>query len=356
MSSCHFKRLSYCSSFLLAAWFAQATASAVETQIAEPAALAYVSIRTGDANIYTRSRQGTERMITHTGINTQPALSSTGRVAFSARVGPLTKIFTAGDTGLDVHRLTASTDAESAPSWSPDGRFLAYFSSNSVSGVQSLIVFDTTRKTSTTIAGPGKSMGPAPVSWSADGARMAWLAEDTKGKNQVFVANRDGTAVQELSSKLAPRGAGSANLSPDGNKVVWVADLRGRMPIMVSDVDSGATKDLTEGVSAGHESPRWSPDGKQIIFASPRDNPQALRNDVFVMDADGTNVRNLTRSPHEDFDPKWSADGSRVVYVSLRNGTSQLFEVGSDGANPLQLTHHASHDMDHVVRPALAAR
>lgn len=319
--------------------------------------VAFVSIRTGDAHIYVQDRKGTDHMLTNgVGVHTQPALSVDGRVAYVLQVKGVPTIYTMKEDGSNHRRLTQSDRGESAPSWSPDGKSLAYFSMAMDTGTQELHILDLERANTVKIMGPGKDMGPTPASWSADGTRLAFLAVDAKGKSQVFVTDREGSAVRDISSKFAPRGGGYASLSPDGRSVAWVADLRGRYPIVVTDVETGAFRDLTEGQAAGHEAPRWSPNGRQLVFVSARGGQMDPRSEIYVMDADGKNVRNVSNHPLEDFDPKWSADGRNIVFASLRNGTTQMFEVSLESGVTRQLSTSSSHDMDHVVRPVAAVQ
>ena len=165
------------------------------------------------------------------------------------------------------------------------------------------------------------------------------------------MAQTDGSSARNVSLKLTPRGGASPNLSPDGRQLLWVANLRGRAPVVVTDVDTGVSKELTPEAITGNETPRWSPDGRQIVFCSVRDSGDSGRNDVFVMNADGSQVRNLSRHETENFDAKWSADGRSVVFASLRSGTSLLYEVSLADGITRPVSVHASHDMDHVVRP-----
>jgi TolB protein len=319
------------------------------------ASMAFVSIRTGDAQIYVRDAKGVDQMLTKAaGVHTQPAISVDGRLAYVLQVKGVPTIYTMDADGSNQQRLTQSDRGESSPSWSPDGKAVAFFSMVMDTGVQELHIVDIEQKSTVKLTGPGKDMGPAPASWSADGSRLAILAADVKGKGQVFVVPRDGSGMRDVSSKFAPRGATFANLSPDGNKVVWVPDMRGRLPIIVTDINTGDSTDLTEGQTTGNESPRWSPDGKQIAFASARGGEMDQRNEIYVMDADGKNVRNVSKHPQEDFDPKWSADGHSLVFASLRNGTTQMFKVDLVSGLTRQLSNHNSHDMDHVVRPLAA--
>jgi TolB protein len=97
---------------------------------------------------------------------------------------------------------------------------------------------------------------------------------------------------------------------------------------------------------------RRSPD--RLCQPARQRRPAAQR--YFVIDADGSNLRNLSRHPAEDFDPKWTADGRSVVFASLRTGTSLLYEVSLDDGVTKPVSVHASHDMDHVTRPMTAAK
>ena len=94
--------------------------------------------------------------------------------------------------------------------------------------------------------------------------------------------------------------------------------------------------------------PIWSPNGKQIVFTrfmgqwseKKRDFVRVVMNqDVFVIDADGTNQRNLTNHPEYDSFPDWSSDGKQIVFASSRSRIgSNLFVMSADGDNIKQIT------------------
>ena len=83
--------------------------TAVAGNVATDTSVAFVSIRSGDAQIYVRDAQGGERMLTSgKGVNTQPAWSSTGKLAFSRRVGALNKIHLVNEDGSGLRQVTDS--------------------------------------------------------------------------------------------------------------------------------------------------------------------------------------------------------------------------------------------------------
>ena len=70
-----------------------------------------------------------------------------------------------------------------------------------------------------------------------------------------------------------------------------------------------------------------SPDGRRIAFRKFLDN----NSEVYVMDSDGKNVRNLTDHPAFDGWPEWSPDGKRIAFASNRNSAYQVFVMNADG-------------------------
>ncbi|MFL5798413.1 MAG: TolB family protein [Actinomycetota bacterium] len=147
-----------------------------------------------------------------------------------------------------------------------------------------------------------------------------------------------------------PVDGGNLSLSRDGTKVAFANEVGG---ISTVRIDGIGLRDLSLPFQA--QDPAWSPDGSQIAFAGIR-NGNA---DIYVMGADGSNVRRLTRSPGDDGDPSWSPDGSLIVYddsgtqplVNGHSATQEIFTVSVGGGSPVRLTRNSTDDSQAAYSP-----
>ncbi len=125
-------------------------------------------------------------------------------------------------------------------------------------------------------------------------------------------------------------------------KIVFETTRDGNAEIYVMDANGGNLRNLTQHPARDFRAD-WSPDGKQIAFISNRSkNPEILvgDDDIYVMDADGSNVRNLTQHPGLDGSPDWSPDGKQILFLSNRDGGINTYVMDADGQNVRRLTDY----------------
>jgi Tol biopolymer transport system component len=167
--------------------------------------------------------------------------------------------------------------------------------------------------------------------WSPDGRRIAFVR-----RGAVLVAGADGSAVRRLTRDAS---ASWPAWSPDGDRVVFT----GGRDLFTVSVATGRLTRLTRSRRPwiANFTPTYSPDGRMLAFSRSTD---AFNNDLFLMRADGTKLRRLTRTRGtesrfgEEHGPTWSPDGRTIVFVSNRAGNWELHAVRPDGTGARRLT------------------
>lgn len=105
--------------------------------------------------------------------------------------------------------------------------------------------------------------------------------------------------------------------------------------IYVMNADGTERVQLTTDPAADFD-PVWSPDGTKIAFRSHRDDGNE---EIYVMDVDGSNQINLTNDPEGDWSPAWSPDGTKIAFASARDGSANdLYIMNPDGTDVEQIT------------------
>lgn len=145
--------------------------------------------------------------------------------------------------------------------------------------------------------------------------------------DQICLMNGDGTGRLQLTN--FPATAFYASLSHDGQKIFFSGKQSGGFEIYSMNIDGKNIKQLSKNLGSLY-APELSPNGERVIFTKDKDG-------LWLMKPDGKSPRRLTKS--DDIDPTWSPDGSKIAFASARNGARQLFVMDADGSNVRQLTH-----------------
>ena len=173
-------------------------------------------------------------------------------------------------------------------------------------------------------------------SWSPDGRRIAFTSS-RDGNNEIYVVDSDGSNLRRLTND--PADDGYPSWSPDGRSIVFHSSRDGNGEIYAMGSDGSNPRRLTND-SANDVAPVWSPDGRRIAFMSSRDGNW----EIYSMDSDGNNPRRLTSNSATDGIPSWSPDSRQIAFESSRDGNFEVYSMGSDGNNPRRLTNNPAVD------------
>ena len=132
----------------------------------------------------------------------------------------------------------------------------------------------------------------------------------------------------------------------EGHIAFW-SSQDGNGEIYLMDPDGSNMKNLTNH-PANDQGPKWSPDGSKIAFYTDRDylsaDPKEHSTEIYVMNADGSNPTRITNSFTIDAWPSWSPDGSKIAFQSYRDGNENIYVMNADGTDPVRLTSHPKVD------------
>lgn len=281
-------------------------------------------------------------------------------IAFSrADARGVYSLWTIVPTTGELRRVTRGCGWDWHPTWSPDGRRIAFaracgtFKAGSFDldlyvvgadgkGLRRLV------HTSTNDEWP---------TWSPDGSKIAfvsgepqWVKPGQPGEAaaDLWVVGANGRGLKRL-TRNAVKDATPA-WSPDGKWIAFTSNRNGHNEVWIIAAKGGPAHALR---LAGGE-PAWSPDGRQIAFAHGRGGAARETADLYVANSDGTAIRRLT---HErvgvvSHHPSWSPDGRSIAFMSDRGGGHVgLWVIGANGRSARRLTQPPMEDADPAWLP-----
>lgn len=234
--------------------------------------------------------------------NSDPVPSPDGRsIAFQSNRDGNNEIYVINiENGLEIN-LTNNLSNDYSPTWSPDGQQIAF-----VSDRDSIVL---------------------------DVARDIWT-------NNIYIVDADGSNVRRLTNDNVTNAYNELAWSPNGTQLALslshLSSFGGFFPNginLMAMSDSGLTR-LTFDQATNQGSPKWSSDGKHIIYVV----SGSMLSNIYMMDADGTNQIALTNNSYPSIDPAWSPNGKYIIFASRKDGNYNIYSMNADGTNTIQLT------------------
>ncbi len=226
------------------------------------------------------------------------------------------------------------------PDWSPDGKEIAFESTRDGKHAIYVVRADGSGLRKLTSA----EVSDEQPRWSPDGKRIVFISQRDKHL-QLYVMDADGSRQRRLTSvediDYQPM------FSPRGDWVVFISrhEQASVVHALYAVRADGTERKPLSDESANYTEPRWSPDGKKILFTRTdiikkyyrelsKEDQNKMRSsaEVLVMNSDGSNVKKLTTSPARDCCAYWSRDGKTVYFMSERDGSPQIYTMKPDGS------------------------
>lgn len=274
------------------------------------------------------------------GLTHSAAAQSTARIAFQERVTvktpkPVTsyQIFSMNSDGTGVAQLTSASAGALNPSWSPGQQYIAFWRQST------LYVMEAIGEANGGRIFPVAPAGNFGSDWSPDGSRICFLGTSAVGYGLWIVDVN--AATGGVGTPILVR-AGECfwpAWSPNGTRIAFCSDDGGatQQVVKVRDLATGA--EISFGVGPTdflNFNPRWSPDGTRIAFSGPvtftttsRNGTQTTStgNEIFIANADGTGITQVTSLKSFTTFPAWSPDGTALAFRSDFNGTAAIYKM-----------------------------
>lgn len=246
-----------------------------------------------------------------------------GRILFSSYQFDPGQIMAMYPDGSQRYRVIESDSLDGDPDLSPDGQFLVF--KRFIGNTERLRVLNLSNGVVTAL--PAQGLGQFRPEWSPDGSKVAYMVAEAQSL-LIWVVNADGGNPHAVTS--APGFHTDPEWSPDGN---WILYSNGGA---LERVPSGGGSPVSIPCFGGCIQAVYSPDGESIFYTG---NTTQSNQDIYRMDADGSNVDTLTSAPENEQAPVVSADGTTLVFVRyLTGGGTRLYRLDLNGSEPVDVS------------------
>ena len=230
-------------------------------------------------------------------------------------------------------QISSASGVEDYPSWSPDGRMLAYAASSGSGTTGSnwdiwLTQVGSGQPVNRTADYPGADRFPV---WAPDGSQIAFWS-DREGGGYFVMSPLGGSPKKVLASDQPVEGA-RPQWSPDGSELAAVVKNATGIFVEIVRLDTRDTRQLPlPGDQRGRFDLSWSPDGRRLAYVDAYDYASTATR-LAVLDTEDANLLFETDTATNKWSPVWSNDGRSLFFVSDRGGSMELWQqsMGKDG-------------------------
>lgn len=273
-----------------------------------------------------------------------PAIN--GKIVFQSNRDGNADLYIMNVDGSEIQNLTNLPASDTianlnySPVSSPDGKTIAFVSERDGNSEIYVINIESGIQVNLT---NNKAWDYNPT-WSPDGRYIAFVSGREGNKDNIFIMRSDGSGVHRMITSHASHRYHEITWSPDGSKLAFTADslhpngLHYSNGISLLDLSNFQITDLLfDQIIYHYNWPRWSPDGKRILYQKVG---TAFTN-IYVMNADGTGQMVLSQDPDFiDIVPSWSPDGKYIVFASRRDSSGYfIYVMDADGSDQRRLTN-----------------
>lgn len=268
-----------------------------------------------------------------------------GTLAFQSDRDGQGDIFVIEASGSGLRRLTQDRADDGGPAWSPRGDQIAFHSNRA--GNYDIYVMDKDGSNVRRLTDHPADEGQP--NWSPDGTWIAFEGE-RDGRAEIYRIKLETGRVRRITTGLAKK-LGPVH-SPDGTRLAYMESGLVHWQVALLDLASGESRVLTTG--GGNCRPAWSPDGFLLAHVSSRETDKA---DLWLMDLRRAATWKLPARPGaHNYDPAFSPDGRALAFASTLERHSDkedwdLYVMDARGGNVTQLTSGRGNDRFPVWRP-----
>jgi len=248
------------------------------------------------------------------------------------RIGTRSNLWRVGTRGTGgISRITAGNYYDTDPAFGADGTRI-YFASNRNSSVRNIWHVSTSGAGGISMLTRSDADDGWPVVCSETGKVFYQSRPERVFTTQIWSVADDGGLPTQLAEGFQP------DLTPDGETVVFthIDEKSRRTKLWTMGADALNPTQLTSGVDSNERHASWSPGGRQIVFASnmAKDSNGKKNYDIWMMDLDGGDLRQLTTNGSTDLYPRFSPDGRTVYFLSNRGFQWNIWRMDVSRGGP----------------------